>query len=165
MSAHILNRCKTCGNTWFPRGFDFSRECPSCRGGDVDLKGPLYLAVLIAIAIGAGLFWASDRPHRSAQNTATPAASPTPSRLHHPAESKPTMASLPIVIRTEADGRREALRLYPDLGVANSPLNREFVIRYQSYKRLEPDFFDNPAWPVILVKEAANVVGEQAKLQ
>jgi hypothetical protein len=131
----------------------------------VDLAGRFYLVLLVVIALGAGIFWASDRPHRSAKNSATPVATPTPARFHHTVESKPAMVSLPIVIHTEADGRREALRLYPDLGVANSPLNREFVVRYQSYKRLEPDFFDNPAWPVILVKEAANVVGEQSKVQ
>jgi hypothetical protein len=165
MSTRLLNRCKTCGNTWFPRGFDFSRECPSCRSGDVDKAGLLYLALMAAIAIGAGIFWASDRPHRSARNATTPTASPTPSKLRHAAEGTPTMVSVPVVIRTEAEGRAEALRLYPDLGVANSPINREFVTRFHSYQRLEPDFFDNPAWPVILVKEAANVVGEQSKTQ
>jgi hypothetical protein len=132
----------------------------------VDLAGRFYLVLLVVIALGAGIFWASDRPHRTAKNAATPAAaSPPPTRFHHAAESKPAMVSLPIVIRTEADGRREALRLYPDLGVANSPLNREFVTRYHSYQRLQPDLFDNPAWPVILVKEAANVIGVQSNPQ
>jgi hypothetical protein len=131
----------------------------------VDKTGLLYLVLLVAIAVGAGIFWASDRPHRSAQNAATPVASPTPSKLRHAAEGTPVTVSVPVVIRTEAEGRAEALRLYPDLGVANSPLNREFVARYRSYQRLEPDFFDNPAWPVILVKEAANVIGKQAKVQ
>lgn len=131
----------------------------------MDLAGRLYLVMLVLIAVGAGIFWASDRPHRSAQNAATPVASPTPTKLRRAGESAPAVVSVPVVIRTEAEGRAEALRLYPDLGVANSPLNREFVTRYRSYQRLEPDFFDNPAWPVILVKEAANVVGEQAKVQ
>jgi hypothetical protein len=132
----------------------------------VDLAGRFYLVLLVVLAIGAGIFWASDRPQRSAKNEATPApATPIPTRFRHVAETKPAMVSVPVVIRTESEGRAEALRLYPDLGVANSPLNREFVTRYHSYQRLEPDFFDNPAWPVILVKESAKVLGDQSNPQ
>ena len=96
----------------------------------------------------------------------TPAPeTPAPTKLRHPAPSIPIAPLAPAVITTEADGRREALRLYPDLGVADSPLNREFVARYRSYQRLQPDFFQNPAWPVLLVKESAAVIGEQSKTQ
>jgi len=165
MNTRLLNRCKSCGNSWFPRGFDFSRKCPSCRSADVDSTGPAYLVLLVLIAIGAGIFWATDRPKKSAQSMATPASSPVPTKLRHVTETTPVPTIAPPRIATEVEGRREALRLYPDLGVANSPLNREFVARYHSYQRLDPDFFQEPAWPVILVKECAAVIGERSKAQ
>ncbi len=71
----------------------------------------------------------------------------------------------PPLITTEAQGRTEAVRLYPDLGVADTPLNREFVARYRSYQRLQPDFFQDPAWPVILAKECAAALGERSRVQ
>lgn len=148
MKQRLLNRCQNCGHAWFPRGFDLSRRCPNCGGEDVDFTGRFYLAILVVFAIGAGILWATDRPHKTAKNAAPSAA------------SEPLV---PPLITTEAQGRAEALRLYPDLGVANSPLNREFVTRYRSYQRLQPDYFQDPAWPVLLVKECAAVLGEQAK--
>ena len=166
MKKHLLNRCKNCGSTWFPRGFDLSRRCPNCESVDVDFTGRLYLGMLVVVAVAAGIFWASDRPHSGAHAAVTPAPeTPAPTKLRHPAPSIPIAPLAPAVITTEADGRREALRLYPDLGVADSPLNREFVARYRSYQRLQPDFFQNPAWPVLLVKESAAVIGEQSKTQ
>ena len=150
---------------WFPRGFDISRKCPSCGGIDVDFTGRFYLAILVVFAVGAGIFWATDRPHKVAKNAAPP---PATSQSH----MKPRLARqggaidplVPPLITTEAQGRTEAVRLYPDLGVANTPLNREFVTRYRSYQRLQPDFFQDPAWPVILVKECAVALGERSRV-
>jgi len=67
----------------------------------------------------------------------------------------------PSRITSEAEGRREALRLYPSLGVPNSPLNVEFVRRYKQCQQQNPQFFRDPAWPVTLVKECASGVGVQ----
>jgi hypothetical protein len=161
MKKHLLNRCKNCGCTWFPRGFDLSRKCPDCGSVDVDVTGRFYLAILVAIAIAAGLFWATDRPHKIARAPATPATTPTFMKPRRTGQAAPAPPLVPPVITTEAEGRREALRLYPDLGIPNSPLNREFVVRYRSYQRLQPDFFLDPAWPVTLVKESAVAIGEQ----
>jgi hypothetical protein len=66
-----------------------------------------------------------------------------------------------VRIKTEAEGRQEALRLYPDLGVADSALSREFLVRFRSYQRLQPEVFQDPTWPVTLAKESALVVGAQ----
>jgi len=132
----------------------------------VDFTGRLYLAMLVFIAIAAGIFWATDRPHKPTHAMATPAGTPSHMKPRQAAQATvaPTFEP-PAVITTEAEGRREALRLYPDLGVAGSALNIEFVTRYRSYQRLQPDFFENPAWPLILVKESAVALGEQKKVQ
>lgn len=165
MKQSLLNRCNDCGHTWFPRGFDVSKKCPSCAGGDVDKTGFMYLALLAVMALGAGIFWATDRPRKNAHAAAAPAATPMLHMKSHAGVGPPEIPLGPITINNEADGRREALRLYPDLGIANSPLNREFVIRYNSYQRLEPEIFQNPAWPVILAKESAAAIGEPLKTQ
>jgi len=164
MKQRLLNRCQNCGHTWFPRGFDLSRRCPNCAGEDVDFTGRFYLAILVAFAIGAGILWATDRPHKVTKNAATPAGTPPVyMKPRHPVPAPAGGSMAPPLITTEAEGRAEALRLYPDLGVANSPLNREFVTRYRSYQRLQPDYFQDPAWPLLLVKECAAVIGEQNK--
>lgn len=179
MKQRFLNRCKDCGHTWFPRGFDFSKKCPSCLGSDVDTAGILYLAMLAGLAMGAGILWATDRPHKPVHAAATPASTPShyrpraqmqkasseiplgPANVTNESRSRPgTSESESRPITNETEGRLEALRLYPDLGIANSPLNREFVVRYNSYQRLQPEIFQNPAWPVILVKESAAAIGE-----
>ena len=164
MKQRLLNRCNDCGHTWFPRGFDFTKKCPSCAGSEVDAAGLLYLVLLAVIAIGAGIFWATDRPHKTTHTAAaTPTSAPNHMRPRSAQGASPEIPLGPATITNEVEGRREALRLYPELGVANSPLNREFVIRYNSYQRLEPEVFQNPAWPVILAKESAAAIGEQAK--
>lgn len=56
---------------------------------------------------------------------------------------------------TEVEAREEAKRRYPLLGVANSPMNRAFVERYQQKKLKEPEFFRDPAWPLRLAEEVA----------
>jgi hypothetical protein len=123
----------------------------------------MYLALLAAMALGAGIFWATDRPRKTTHTAAAPTATPMMHMKSHGGKAGPEIPLGPITINNEADGRREALRLYPDLGIANSPLNREFVIRYNSYQRLEPEIFQNPAWPVILAKESAAAIGEPLK--
>ena len=165
MKKHLLNRCQNCGHTWFPQGFDFSRRCPNCESAEVDFAGRLYLLVLVLIAVAAGIFWATDRGHKPAQAAATPAGTPAlKMKARHTAQAIPIAPDAPpAVIKTEAEGRSEALRLYPDLGIAGSPLNTEFLTRYRSYQRLDPDFFQNPAWPLILVKESAVALGEQRR--
>lgn len=168
MKKRLLNRCKNCGHAWFPRGFDLSRQCPNCGGVDVDFTGRFYLGILVVFAVGAGIFWASDRPHKVAKVTTPPAATPQSHMKPRSPAAPGVVATDPLVppdITTETEGRVEALRLYPDLGVANSPLNREFVARYRSYQRLQPDFFQDPAWPVILVKECAAALGERSGVQ
>jgi len=166
MKQRLLNRCKNCGHRWFPRGFDISRKCPNCGGVDVDFTGRLYLAILIVFAVGAGIFWASDRPHRSAKNaTPPPATQQSHVKPRRGVQTASNDLLAPPLITTEAQGRTEAVRLYPDLGVADTPLNREFVARYRSYQRLQPDFFQDPAWPVILAKECAAALGERSRVQ
>ncbi|MCX6910526.1 MAG: hypothetical protein NTY01_21130 [Verrucomicrobia bacterium] len=63
------------------------------------------------------------------------------------------------------DWQRKAVELYPDLGVAGSPLNKKYRALYQERIRTNPVFFRLPQWPVLLAKEAATQVGAQASTQ
>jgi tetratricopeptide (TPR) repeat protein len=60
---------------------------------------------------------------------------------------------------TQTETRQRAVQLYPQLGVAGSPLNREFVARHNRYKAERPAFFINPEWPMQLAKECVNALG------
>jgi len=50
--------------------------------------------------------------------------------------------------------QQRAVKLYPDLAVANSRLNREFLRRYQLYQKENPAYFHNPEWPTALAGES-----------
>jgi hypothetical protein len=51
--------------------------------------------------------------------------------------------------------QRKAVELYPDLGVAGSPLNKEFVDRVKRYQAEKKEFFAEPDWPIRLAKECS----------
>jgi hypothetical protein len=63
--------------------------------------------------------------------------------------------------KTEAAAREMAIRNYPALSDATSPLNREFVLRHKQYRASKPAFFNDPAWPLTLAAEAAASVTEK----
>lgn len=71
--------------------------------------------------------------------------------LHRPADAGEPGESPGGVEAGEA--QREAVRLYPALGVAGSPFNEEFCKRYRRYRQEQPGFFDDPAWPLRLAGE------------
>ncbi len=54
--------------------------------------------------------------------------------------------------------QRKAIELYPDLGVADSPLNKEFVERVKIYRIEKKEFFAEPDWPVRLAKECSDAL-------
>jgi hypothetical protein len=56
--------------------------------------------------------------------------------------------------------QERAIALYPDLGVANSALNREFVARYRQYRIQNPEYFTDPDWPTKLAKESAEALDQ-----
>lgn len=62
---------------------------------------------------------------------------------------------------TSADSQREAIRRFPQLGVAGSPLNQDFVARYKRYQRERPEQLRDPSWPLRLAEESARAVKSQ----
>ena len=57
---------------------------------------------------------------------------------------------------TVEDAKREAIRLYPDLSIAESALNKAFVTRVNAYQKERPEYFRDNAWPLQLVEELTN---------
>ena len=54
--------------------------------------------------------------------------------------------------------QQKAIELYPDVGVAGSPLNKEFVERVKRYQTEKKEFFAEPDWPVRLAKECSEAL-------
>ena len=71
------------------------------------------------------------------------------------ASSRPVPNATPVKIWTEAEAKAEAVRRYPQLSIANSPMNRAFLARYQQKKASDPAFLRDPAWPLRLAEEVA----------
>ena len=57
--------------------------------------------------------------------------------------------------------QQRAVRLFPDLAIANSKLNQEFVRRYKQYKAQNPTYFNNSEWPTQLARDSAAATGAQ----
>jgi hypothetical protein len=53
------------------------------------------------------------------------------------------------------ESKREAVRRFPDLGMAESKANLEFIRRYHLYQRTRPEFFRQSTWPLRLAEEVA----------
>ena len=59
---------------------------------------------------------------------------------------------------TVEEAQQRALKLYPELGVLNSPINREFVTRYKKYKATNNAYFNDHNWPLALASESQSAV-------
>jgi hypothetical protein len=69
--------------------------------------------------------------------------------------------NLPV---TEQEARKQAVERYPALAVRDSPLNREFIARYNRLQATEQDYFKDPQWPLKLAAESQAAVDQaQAK--
>jgi hypothetical protein len=60
-----------------------------------------------------------------------------------------------------AAAQQEAIRRYPDLGVAGSKLNTEFVARYKRYQQERPEYFRDTSWPIRLAEECFQATRSQ----
>jgi hypothetical protein len=54
---------------------------------------------------------------------------------------------------TVAEAQKIAVQRYPELGVAGSTVNTEFIARYKLYQQSRPDYFQDTSWPLRLVEE------------
>ena len=65
---------------------------------------------------------------------------------------------LEIFRKNPKAAQRKAIELYPELGVAGSPINKEFVERTKRYQTEKKAFFAEPDWPVRLAKECSEAL-------
>ena len=76
---------------------------------------------------------------------------------------KERQMELEIYRKNPKAAQSKAMELYPDLGVAGSPLNTEFVARVNRYQVEKKDYFAEPDWPIRLAKEcASDLAGQKA---
>ena len=73
-------------------------------------------------------------------------------------KAKQEQANAAASVNAAIAAQRKAIELYPDLGVADSPLNIEFVLRVKSYRIEKKEFFAEPDWPVRLAKECSEAL-------
>ena len=57
--------------------------------------------------------------------------------------------------RATQEGQITAIHQFPDLAVLNSPLNKLFTSEFARLKSADPNFFNNPNWPLILAQSCA----------
>lgn len=55
------NKCKSCGNTWYPRGKDISSKCPNCGSNHVSVVWS-WGGIAALLVFGAAIFSGEDKP-------------------------------------------------------------------------------------------------------
>jgi hypothetical protein len=80
--------------------------------------------------------------------------------LATPAVVRPSMAPAPAAqvpnFATVADAQREAVRRYPQLGVAGSPFNVQFIALFKRYQQERPALFRDSSWPLQIAEAVAH---------
>jgi hypothetical protein len=98
-------------------------------------KRRLLLAAMILVVIAAGAFWVWNTTHQDRESIPSPPITPvivtpkTPAPAPLPTPAVVTPKPTSRFFATEADARREALRSYPELGVADSRFNSAFLVQ------------------------------------
>ena len=147
-------------------------------------NGCALLAIVFVVFI-YGCFETVKNVFRGAEKTGVESAKvvapPTP-------ESKPAQSNAVLKVETtpEADGapkvkgavhepepgkfasvaqaQQEALRRYPDLGIAGSKFNAEFLVRYQRYQGEKSQILQDNSWPLRIAEEVGQAIGQPAHL-
>lgn len=119
--------------------------CPFCTGKLQTSSSVLVFAVfvlLFAALLTAG-YWFYQRADFEPEDTTSdaPASAVTPATIHQFASAE--------------EAQREAIRLFPELGVAGSKLNKAFLTRHKLYQQTRPDYFRDPSWPMHLAEEVS----------
>lgn len=68
-----LNKCGSCGHTWYPKGRSLSVRCPECRSTDTKKAGAGIGAVVVFLAMMA-IFGGKKESHPAADVQATGAS-------------------------------------------------------------------------------------------
>lgn len=63
-------------------------------------------------------------------------------------------------IQTVEEAQRLAVQQYPALGIADSPLNREFRTRFRHYQATNQAYFNDKEWPLHLAAESQTAIDQ-----
>jgi hypothetical protein len=167
---------------WTKRRTEFAR-----RYGIVISLGALVIAVLGGVAISYSSFfpwcrapidqpvsstsWILDRLTAAVLIFLSCAAAVVLSLLAHRrqlsgngAQAQAALAASPVGTlasfnpQAVHDAKVEAVRIYPDLAIAGSPMNAEYVARYDRYRVENPRYFLDTNWPLTLANETATAM-------
>jgi hypothetical protein len=166
------NHCTDCGYTWLPKGKNLPPKCPDCDSANVTHINSGYgLLFIIGLTV---VLWGVSKHSGTSESSldgapTTPAiaqAAPEGGSQRAPAAQTSSPAPIAEQLTAERQGssafklsasqqaHQEALRRYPQLGIAGSPLNREFLARYKRYRQERGDYFNDPSWPLRLAEES-----------
>jgi hypothetical protein len=116
-------------------------------------KLALLIGALLAITAYLVLKSAGDR-YKEKNPAPTPPTAAETEAAKAPAVPTTTTKSTPAEAPAGKTAQERAIQRYPQLGVAKSPLNQEFLRRHNAYKASKPQFFSDPEWPTKLAAES-----------
>jgi hypothetical protein len=115
----------------------------------------LFVFLSVPFLVAGAFYTASSYPGEELPpSTPSPiAAAATPALVSTPSPALP--AAPPDYAAAVLAAQRAAVARYPALGIAQTPFNRAFLTAYRRMQRTEPDYFDDPQWPLRLADEVA----------
>ena len=153
------------------RTSDIAQEAPPSYAGLV-IAAAIVVIGIVGYAVRQPEDHPPSAPTAAVQQTPKPAlptppqdAVPSPPSTPAPPPAAITLPATPETPRfaSVALAQQEAMRRYPDLRVAGSKFNAEFVSRYQRYQRENPGFLTDTSWPVRLADEVAKALPSAPK--
>ena len=124
----------------------------------------LIFATVSAIAIGTTWYQQAREEGEREEKTAAALSASAADRADSAAVRalEDSQAQFQRVALGEKKMQQRAVERFPMLSVKGSPLNREFVDRYQRYRAKNPAFFHDHDWPVRLAQESeAALIGKR----
>jgi predicted RNA-binding Zn-ribbon protein involved in translation (DUF1610 family) len=101
MTRRPLNKCKTCGYTWHPRGHSVSRRCPSCGSTEVGVASSCLSQVAVLVLIAGAVYCCLEGrafgPQMSDDRGAEATVGAEDVLSTQPVRRTPEMATTPVV--------------------------------------------------------------------
>jgi len=117
----------------------------------VPVLPPLFFRACLLVPMwGMGLLGCRPAPVAAPKREDAPAPPLQQPRTLTPQEERQ---------QREEQAKREAVATYPELGIAGTAVNSEYVRRYKLYLSVNPAFFDEPDWPKRLAEMLAQDLG------
>lgn len=129
---------------YYERGYRLVETTVSGSSRPANSSSSIIALLFLAAIIGGGywFYWQSSMEQKNSASDAN-------------AHVATSAAARQFTSAEEA--KREAVRKFPELGIAGSKFNNAFLARHKFYQQTRPEYLNDPSWPMRLAEEVSRV--------